>query len=421
MLQPNIVVVGSNHDYAPVEVREQIAFSGPALDAGLRSLGEHLPEGMILSTCNRTEIYAVSPEGMLAEDEIFSFLQRYHHVPDYLLRGASYVHRGPDAVNHLFRVASGLDSMVLGEPQILSQIRDALAHARDTGIAGPILQRLAIDALKTGKRARTETDIARNRVSIAHAAVELADVEIGGLGGRNVTILGAGKMATLTAKLARARGAATITVVNRSLDRARDLAQAVSGVVVPLSGLSDALGRTDIVFGAAMVEYPLVIPATLSSRDRDIWLVDIAVPRVIDPACGLLPGVHVRDVDALELVAEATRQEYAGEVAKVEHLVSTAVGQFSTWTRSRSGARAIAQLRDRVNAIQAFELDRALRKLTHLSDRDRNVVRALAIGLTSKLVHEPVISLRNANDEEEIARILGVFGIASDKVNPETS
>ncbi len=205
MSAPQIVVVGSNHEYAPVDVRERLAFSGDALVEGLHALHEHVGEGLILSTCNRTEVYAVADSEAKAESEIFAFLGGYHNVPERVLKQASYVHVGADATRHIFRVASGLDSMVLGEPQILSQIRDALQTAREAGAAGPILQRLATDALKTGKRARTETNISRNRVSIAHAAVDLAEHELGSLAGRNVVVLGAGKMATLTAKLLKTR------------------------------------------------------------------------------------------------------------------------------------------------------------------------------------------------------------------------
>ncbi len=206
MPAPKIVVVGSNHEYAPIDVREQLAFSGDSLIHGLRVLHESVDEGLILSTCNRTEIYAVGDDPECVTSEIFEFLSGYHSVPTQLLEQASYVRSGDAAVEHMFRVASGLDSMVLGEPQILSQIRDALSHARAAESVGPVLQRLATDALRTGKRARTETDISRNRVSIAHAAVDLAIEELGSLNGKAGLVLGAGKMATLAGKLLRANG-----------------------------------------------------------------------------------------------------------------------------------------------------------------------------------------------------------------------
>ncbi len=411
---PKIVVVGSNHEYAPVAVRERLAFSGDTLTHGLRALHTHFGEGMILSTCNRTEIYAVDTDGGDARSEIFRFLSGYHSVPTHLLEQSSYSHSGDDAVGHLFRVASGLDSLVLGEPQILSQIREALLHAREAGAAGPVLQRLATDALKIGKRARTETDIARNRVSIAHAAVDLAAHELGGLAGKSVLLLGAGKMATLTGKILRSHLIGELIVVNRSFDRAQALADTVNGLAVPFPELDQAIARADLVIGAVMVDEPMVTPAKISERSKPLLLVDISVPRSISSACDSIVGVRVRDVDALEPFAEETRRQYADEVAKVEILVHSAVDEFGVWTRSRSGARAISQLRRRADIMRDTEVDRTLRKLSHLSERDQNLIRALAKSVSSKLLHDPILALRDAETEEEAARILRIQGAHSD-------
>lgn len=413
---PQIVVVGSNHEYAPVDVREQLAFSGDALAEGLHALHDHVGEGLILSTCNRTEVYAVAETVELARSEVFSFLGGYHNVPEHVLRRASYVHAGPDAATHIFRVASGLDSMVLGEPQILSQIRDALHSARKARAAGPILQRLATDALKTGKRARTETNISRNRVSIAHAAVDLASHELGGLAGCNAVILGAGKMATLTAKLLRTHDIGELTVINRSLERAQELARATGGYVVPVSGLRQALAQADVVFGAVMVERPMVQADDLDERTSPLLLVDLGVPRTIAPECGMLDGVTVRDVDALEPLADQTRRQYAAEVSKVETLIEGATSGFEAWMQGRAAASAIAAVRARAQDLRDVELERSLRRLAHLSERDRNVVRALAHGLTNKMLHEPVIALRESSSEDELRRIQRAFGVDPDSL-----
>ncbi|MDQ3541630.1 MAG: glutamyl-tRNA reductase [Chloroflexota bacterium] len=411
---PHIVVVGSNHEYAPVDVRERLAFSGDALVAGLHTLHDHVGEGLILSTCNRTEVYAVAETEARARSEIFSFLGEYHDVPELVLQRASYVHAGVDAVTHIFRVASGLDSMVLGEPQILSQIRDALKTAREAGAAGPILQRLATDALKTGKRARTETNISRNRVSIAHAAVDLARHELGTLAGRNAVILGAGKMATLTAKLLRTHDIGELTVINRSLDRAQGLARATGGYVIPISGLPQALSQADVVFGAVMVERPLVSIDDITERTSPLLLVDLGVPRTIDSECGTIDRVTVKDVDALEPLAEQTRRQYAAEVRKVESLIDVATTEFEAWTQGRAAATAIAAVRQRAESMRDSELERALRRLAHLPDRDRNVVRALAHALTNKTLHDPVIAMRHSSSEEELRLIQRAFGVDPD-------
>lgn len=414
MPAPEIIVVGSNHEYAPVDVRERLAFSGDTLVAGLRTLHDRVAEGLILSTCNRTEVYAVAETEEMARSEVFSFLGGYHDVPEHLLQKASYVHAGVDAVTHIFRVASGLDSMVLGEPQILSQIRDALQTAREAGAAGPILQRLATDALKTGKRARTETNISRNRVSIAHAAVDLAQHELGTLAGRNAIVLGAGKMATLTAKLLRTHDIGELTVINRSLERAQELARATGGYVVPITGLRKALAQADVVFGAVMVERPLVSVDDIAERTSPLLLVDLGVPRTIDSECGTLDSVTVRDVDALEPLADQTRRRYAAEVRKVETLIDVATTEFESWTQGRAAATAIAAVRQRAESVRDSELERVLRRLAHLPERDRNVVQALAHGLTNKMLHDPVLALRRSSSEDELRLIQRVFGVDPD-------
>jgi glutamyl-tRNA reductase len=408
---PTIVVVGSNHEYAPVDVREQLAFSGDRLVHGLDALQRRVLEGLILSTCNRTEIYAVGGSQADVEQEIFGFLTGYHSVTPQMLRSASYVLSGPQAVDHLFRVASGLNSMVLGEPQILSQIRDALDLARERESVGPMLQRLALDALRIGKRARTETDIARNRVSIAHAAVDLAERDLNGLAGLKVSILGAGKMATLTAKLLRARGVGEISIVNRSLDRARELAESVDGIALPMTELDDAIASVELVIGAAMSDSPIITRGHIAPRRSPVLLIDLSVPRVIDQSVARERMVSVRDVDALDAIAEENRRQYASEVEKVESLVSVATRDFERWVESRRGVQAIAAVRARADAIRDQELERALRKLGHLSERDQNVVRALASGLTNKFLHTPIQELRTSGDAEKRLALLRALGV----------
>jgi glutamyl-tRNA reductase len=411
LTDPRIVIVGSNHEYAPVAIREQLAFSGDALAEGLRTLGTRVEEGLILSTCNRTEIYAVGHGDHDPKIEILEFLTGFHSVSSHLIEQSSYVHSGTDAVNHLFRVASGLDSLVLGEPQILSQIRDALATAREAEAMGPVLQRLTTDALRVGKRARTETDIARNRVSIAHAAVDLAIHDLGHLEHQSIVLLGAGKMATLTGKLLKANGVRNLTIINRSFRRAQELAGAVGGVALPATAIEQAISHADLVIGAVMVDEPMLRPASIRPRTKPLLMIDISVPRSIDQACTQLDGVHVRDVDALEIVAAEVRRQYADEVAKVEGIVDAAVTDFESWSRSRAAARAIERYQARSDNIQDVEIERTLRKLSHLSDRDQNLVRALAKSIARKLTHDPIMALREATSPDEIDEIMRIQGI----------
>jgi glutamyl-tRNA reductase len=408
---PSIVVVGSNHVYATVDIRERLAFVGETLTDGLRALNVHVGEGFILSTCNRTEIYATSSTPEHGHQEILEFLSRYHSVPLHVLDRASYVLHGQEAVEHLFRVASGLDSMVLGEPQILSQIRDALESARQAESVGPALQRLATDALRIGKKARTETDIARNRNSIAHAAIDLITAELGNVQGLNAVVIGAGNMASLAAKLLHARGMGKLTIVNRSQESAQQLASSVEAGVLPLSGISYALDRADVAIAAVSADQMVVTPDVLRRREKPLLLVDLSVPRAVDRACEVIEQVAVRDVDALESLAEAARSAYASEVAKVEHLVQTAVSEFDTWMRSRLGARVIGGIQQRAAEARDQELDKALRKLAHLNERDQNVVRAMAHGISNKLIHQPISTLRETDSIDVIRQTSRLFGI----------
>lgn len=408
---PTIVVVGSNHEYASVDVREKLAFSGTSLVEGLQVLRERTDEGLIVSTCNRTEIYASGPDVDTAGEAIFGLLTNYHEVPHHVLQRAAYTLTGDEAIQHMLRVASGLDSMVLGEPQILTQIREALDEAREAGSAGPVLQRLATEALRIGKKARTETDISRNRVSIAHAAVDLADQELDGLEGKRVVVLGAGEMGSLTAKVLRTRGVSELAIVNRSLPRAHELAEATGGVALPLTALDHAMLGADLVFGAVQAPEPMIRPERLGQRTRPLLLVDLGVPRVIDPAVDGVPEVTLRDVDALESIVAENRRLYAEEMRKVEILIDRGRSEFGEWLQTRVAADGIARYRAQADEIRENELDRAMRKLAHLSDRDRNVVRALAVGVTNKMAHTPVQSLRNAGSEDEVNRLLDALGV----------
>src|SRR5665811_58904 len=408
---PSIVLVGSNHECASVDLRERLAFTGDTLTGGLRVLREHVREGLILSTCNRTELYVVSDGDAAGRDQVFQFLTRYHDMPAHVLDRVSYAHSGEEAVRHLFRVASGLDSMVLGEPQILTQIRDALDTARSAESAGPYLQRLATDALKVGKRARTDTDIARNKLSISHAAVQLAERERPDLGSLNVTLLGAGKMAAIAARVLASRDTRSFTIVNRSFDKARHLAEQTGAIARPLADLAQVVSESDVVIGAALTDEPAITAEMTADRTSPLMLIDLGVPRVVAHECADNPLVTVRDIDDLENVSNEARLQYASEISKVEELVHKAADDYLRWTRSRRAATAIGRLRQHGDTVRDAEAERALRRLGHLSDRDQNVVRAMAKALTSTLMHEPVQSLRSAASAEDIRRTLEAFGI----------
>ena len=236
-------------------------------------------------------------------------------------------------------------------------------------------------------------------------------MELGPLAGKSGLVLGAGKMATLAGKLLRAAGVRTLMFVNRTSHRAETLARETGGVALPIAELDRAIAEADIVIGAVLVEEPLVTAEHIRPRSAPLLIVDLGVPRTVDPECGLLPGVTVRDVDALEPVAHETRRRFQGEVNKVEVLVGGAVADFGVWMRSRSGAQAITDVRAHAAAIQQSELERALRRLSHLSERDQNVVRSLADGIVNKMVHGPVVALRTTESNDEIDRIRDILGV----------
>ncbi len=408
------MIVGSNHECASVDLRERLASTGDTLAGGLRALREHVDEGLIVSTCNRTELYVVTDGDATGRDRIYQFLTRYHDMPGHVLDEMSYAHIGEDAVRHIFRVASGLDSMVVGEPQILAQLREALDAARTAGSAGPYLQRLATDALKVGKRARTDTRIARNKLSISHAAVELAFQERPDLQDLRVTILGAGKMASIAARVLATRGVGSLTIVNRSAEKAQALADQTHATARSMAELDEVVAESDVVIGAVLTDEPVITAETIAGRSTPLLLIDLGVPRVVAHDCDDDPSVTVRDVDDLERVVHEARNLYASEVEKVEGLVRQAAGDYLGWTRSRRASSAIGKLRQHGDEVRDAEVERALRRLGHLSDRDQNVVRAMAKGLTNTLMHEPVQSLREASSAEDIRRILESFGIEPD-------
>jgi len=419
-VQSQPVVVGVDHARAPVAIRERLAFAGPELIEGLRLLPGYVGEGAILSTCNRTEVYAVVARGCPVTP-LRRFLREARGLPERALDDVTYAHTRRDAARHLFRVASGLESMILGEPQILGQVRSALAAAREAGAAGPVLSRLFAEALRVGKLVRTETGIAHNRLSVPHAAVDLAAERLGGLRGRAALLLGAGEMATLTAKLLRAAAVDDLAIANRSPDRAAALAAATGGRVVPADLLGAALAGADVAVSAATAPHYLLDRAAFDGgRDRrraSLVVIDLAVPRSVDPALGGDRRVDLFGVDDLAAVAAGQRDRYAVEIGRTERLVDDAAEGFAAWLAERAAVPTIAALRRRAEATRTAELEAALRKLGHLSARDRNVVAALSVGLTNTLLHEPVSRLRGdagAGDLADAARRLFALEPADD-------
>lgn len=400
-----VVAVGLNHKTAPVEVRERFAFDADGVKGCLESLEGVARERVVLSTCNRTEVYAVPLRPRHAAAEIRRFLHsaRCPDLPASEVAPYLYALHNEDAVNHLFAVASGIDSMILGEPQILGQVKEAYEVAADRGAVGPILSVLFQRALAVGKRGRTETAISRNAASVSHAAVELAGEIFGDISSRVVLVVGAGQMGELAARNLVDNGVKTILVANRTRERAEELAASFGGRVVGWESLGDALSSSDIVITSTGSPRPVFQPALVESamrrrEGRPLFFVDIAVPRDVDPAVGRLENVHLYDIDDLQSVVEANLREREKEVVKVQAIIEEEVRGFVSWLRCQDVIPTIVALRERLEQIRATELARHCSKLK-LSERDRNTIEALTQAIVNKVLHTPTVRLKaQAND-----------------------
>ena len=398
-----VVVVGLNHKTAPVSLLERLAIPDERLSKALHQLGTytHVLEGTVLSTCNRIEVYAAVSRFHGGAQDLRNFLAEFGHVAPEDFSDHLYTYHDEGAVKHLFRVASGIDSMVIGESEILGQVRRAFVHASDEGMTGHVLGTAFRRALRCGKRARTETAIGRNPASISSAAVELARRAYAGfLDGRAVAIVGAGKMGRLAVRALKDAGVGDVTIVNRRPERARSLAGAFGIEPRPLEDLETVLAGSDIVISSTTAPSTIVDASVVrralgrrASADP-LFVVDIAVPRDVDPAVGELPGVVLRDIEDLRGVVEATRGSRTEEVSKVETLISTELDRFLAWERASESEPTAAALVARAEAIRVEEVERLRARLGSLSPHERDAVELLSRRIVAKLLHAPLKNLK---------------------------
>jgi glutamyl-tRNA reductase len=396
----SIVLVGLNHRTAPVEVRERVAFANGQIDAALRRLieVEAVAEGAILSTCNRVEVVACGTDPDAVSEALPRFLAREHGVPDTGLAGHLYTHTDRAAVRHLFRVAASLDSMVVGEPQILGQMKEQYAAAAAAGASGQVLHRCFHRSFSVAKRIRSETGIAEKAVSIGSAAVELARGIFDRLDDKSALLLGAGTMGELTARQLLAQGVGAIMVANRTFDRAIEVARDLGGTPVPWERLGHYLPLADLVIAAASGEKYLLGPAAMEKairgrRNRPMFLIDLAVPRALDPTLNGLDNVYLYDIDDLEGVIADNRGARAREAEKAELIVEAEVDAFWRWFTSLDVVPTIVALRQKLEAIRRRELERALGGLP-VDARQREAIERLTQAIVNKILHEPVTTLR---------------------------
>jgi glutamyl-tRNA reductase len=398
----HFTVIGLNHRTAPIEVREQITFSEQRLSDALRSLGSRpeLAESAVLSTCNRTEIYAIVPNAS-RERAVHRFIEEYHGVNPSDYASHLYTYHDADAVRHLFRVACGLDSLVLGEGQILRQVRDAFAAATEAGNSGRLINGLFRAAITTGRRARTETEIGQGGFSVGHAAVDLARSIFGSLDGATILILGAGKMSEVTAKHLVANGVKFVVVANRTHERAASLAERLGGSSIRYDDFPETMTRADIVISSTAAPHPIVTRAMLQPvmrrrRGRSLLLIDIAVPRDIDPDVDMLDNVFLRNVDDLEEVVADMARDRAGEVAKVEAIIDEETEKFVSWWRSLSIAPVVTRLRDKHEEIRLEELARLRNQMPDLPERAWRNIEAATRSLMNRMQRDPIERLKEA-------------------------
>jgi len=384
-----------------VALREQVAFAETDLVRALPALRRLVPEAALVSTCHRTEVYAVDDGESDTAGLALRFLRDWHgNVADQVVPYL-YVKRGAEAAHHLFRLAAGLDSMVLGEDQILAQLKGALDAARNAGTLGPVLFRLLEGGLAAGKLVRAETGIARGHLSAVSVVVDLARERLGGLAGRRILVVGAGATGELALKHLRDEGEARVLLTNRTNARADALASQYGAEPWPFEHLDDALAQVDLVLGCTASPEPVIgaslVQRALDTRERDrpLMFCDLAVPRDIDPQVATLPGVLLYDVDCLHELCAANREARVAEVARAESLIEGEVTAFSRWLAAQDQVPTIRALRDHAESIRVTEVERALAQLPDLSPHQRRAVEALSAAIVNKLLHRPMVSLKD--------------------------
>jgi glutamyl-tRNA reductase len=413
------VVVGLNHDTAPVAVRESLAFPGESLAGALAQLRWRtgLDEAMILSTCNRVEVYGRAAACGTAA--IAAFLAGYHGKAVADVDRHLYRLEGEAAVRHAFRVAASLDSMVVGEPQILGQVREAYEAAEKAGSLGPVLRALRNRSIAAARRTRTETAIGRSAVSVSHVAVDLARELLGGLQGRSVLLLGAGKMSELAARQMVLQGARTTLLGGRTITRAEQIASTLAGRAAPLESLRVELAKADVVLSGTGAPGVVVRRADVAAaqdvrRGRPLVLIDIAVPRDIEEGARDVAGARLYDLDDLRALAEARLGERRKQASVAESILEEEIREFLEWERSLEGVPLLVELRSRADAIRRAEVENARKRLGPLTPEQERALEAATSAIVNKLLHRPTVQIKRlASDGQpgHLGLVRELFGL----------
>jgi glutamyl-tRNA reductase len=396
-----LFITGLNHRTAPVEVRERLAFEERALPDALGNLKQRpgLLEGMILSTCNRVEITVTADEQADAESAVEHFIAESRAVERTWVTPYLYRHDGPDAIRHLFRVASSLDSMVVGEPQILGQLKTAYATAKECGAISGFLDLVLTRAFNVAKRVRSETDIGQSAVSISYAAIELAKEIFGSLTGKRVLVVGAGKMAESAARHLRRAGVSEILVTNRTRSRAETMAEEVQGRVIDYDKFLSTLPGVDIVIASSGAPHYIITKEQMKAvlakrRARPMFLIDIAVPRNIEPAVNEIESVFVYDIDDLDKVVETNLKGRVEVATEAEEIIREEVERMVLRLKTREVTPTIVSLQEQLEIMRSAEVERMRGKLGALTPQQEEAIQSITRGIVNKIAHGPITELR---------------------------
>ena len=406
----HLVLVGISHRTAPVDLRERVDFQARGVGDALRALAGRgsAREAVVVSTCNRAEMYVACDEAAATRQDLVRFVSDFNGVPAIEVAPHIYDVADLDVARHLFRVAAGLDSLVMGEPQILGQVKDAHTCATEARTAGPVLNRLFHASFAVGKRVRTETGLGSGAVSISYAAVALARKIFGDLTGRSVAVIGAGEMGKLTALHMKSHALSRITIVSRTMAHAARTAEAIGGAsAAPWDELDAVLGASDIVITATGAAAPILTKAHIESvmrprRNRPLFIIDIAMPRDVEAAAGEIEQVFLYNIDDLQATVRENLARRASEVARAETIVNEEVEKFGQWFRSRGAIPTVVALRERFEAIRRAELERLDFKLSSLPPEARARVDEVTHLIVEKLLLTPTEQLKALGDSETV-------------------
>jgi glutamyl-tRNA reductase len=399
-----LVCLGLSHHTAPVDVRERHAFPAAMMGEALVALRDYeaVREALMLQTCGRLEIYAELEDYESGVGQLKRYLSNFRHGDVSDMDSYMYTLLGTQAIEHLFRVSTGLDSMLIGEAEILGQVKDAYVQAQRARSLGKTLHTLFREALEAGKNARAQTTISSDSTSVATAAVAFAKQHVGDLTGKVVLVIGAGKMGAIAARRMRDEGAAQIVVLNRSHRRARDVADEIGEAarVADLPGLVNALKEADVVVTSTGASHFIVTPANvaeamLARPNRPLFIVDIAVPRDVDPEVTRIQDVGLIDVDGLKNLVDVTLDKRREAIPLVEEIIATHVERFAQWYQSRVAVPVISGLMQKAESIRAAELERLLARCPDLSERERSLVTGMSLTIVSKLLHSAIVRIRD--------------------------